>query len=117
MQALREALRDLPGAAFADLLESEDAYLLVVDVPGAAPETTEVSVEGGRLQVTARRAEGAPEGFEYRRRERDDALSFELPLPPDATAEGAEATVERGVLELRLPREGSRETTIAIDEA
>ncbi|MEF8790912.1 MAG: Hsp20/alpha crystallin family protein, partial [Haloarculaceae archaeon] len=29
MNALRDALRDLPDAVFADLLESEDAYLLV----------------------------------------------------------------------------------------
>ena len=71
MSALREALRDLPDAVFADMLESNDAYLLVID----------------------------------------------LPIPPDATAQDADAEMERGVLELRLPKESSAPaTTIPVDE-
>ena len=31
----------------------------------------------------------------------------DLPLPPDATGKGAEATMRRGVLELRLPKTGA----------
>ncbi|MEF8839716.1 MAG: Hsp20/alpha crystallin family protein, partial [Haloarculaceae archaeon] len=45
MSALRDALGELPDAVFADLLEGEDAYLVVLDVPGAAPDSLEVSVE------------------------------------------------------------------------
>ena len=45
MSALRDALRDLPDAVFADLLESDDAYLLVIDLPGATAETVDVRVE------------------------------------------------------------------------
>lgn len=116
MQALREALRDLPDAAFADLLESDDEYLLVVDVPGATAESTDVGVEDGRLRVRARRRNPAPEGFEPVEEPRDPVIAFELPLPPDVATTGADASVERGVLELRLPRRGSTETTIHIDE-
>jgi len=116
MQSFREALRDLPDAAFADLLESDDEYLLVVDVPGATAESTDVMVEGDRLRVEALREDPSPEGFEPVDEPRAPALAFELPLPPDVTSEGADATVERGVLEIRLPRSGSTETTIHIDE-
>lgn len=116
MQALRDALRDLPDAAFADLLESDDEYLLVVDVPGATADSTEVIVEGGRLTVEALREHHAPEGFEPVDEPRSPALAFELPLPPDVAEGGADATVERGVLELRLPRQQETETTIHIDE-
>jgi HSP20 family protein len=116
MQALREALRDLPDAAFADLLEADDEYLLVVDVPGATADSTDVRVEDGRLRVEALRQNPAPEGFEPVEEGREPALVFELPLPPDVSETGADASVERGVLELRLPRTEESETTIHIDE-
>lgn len=117
MQALREALEDLPDAAFADLLESDEAYLLLVDVPGASADSTDVTVEDGRLRVEAHREDAIPEGFEpVDEGARAGALAFELPLPPDAATTGADATVERGVLELRLPKLESTETTIHIDE-
>lgn len=116
MQALREALRDLPDAAFADLLQSDDEYLLVVDVPGATAESTSVTVEAGRLLVEAHRENSSPEGFEPVDEPRDPGIAFELPLPPDAASTDADASVDRGVLELRLPRKGSTEMKIPIDE-
>ena len=117
MSALRDALRDLPDAVFADLLESDDAYLIVVDLPGATAETVDARLEGGRLYVEARRAKDVPPEFEYRSEERSLFLDFELPVPDDATAENAEATIDRGVLELELPKHVSTaETTIPVDE-
>lgn len=104
MSALREAVQDLPDAVFADVMESEDAYLLVIDVPGATADTVDASVDGTRLRVEARRAKDVPAGFEFVEEERSLFLDVELPLPPDATDADARGTVERGVLELRLPK-------------
>lgn len=101
---LREALRDLPEAVFADLLESDEAYLLVIDLPGTTPETVDVRVDGGRLRIEARRDKTLPPSFRYVKEERALFLDAELPLPPDATGADAAASVERGVLELRLPK-------------
>jgi HSP20 family molecular chaperone IbpA len=115
MSALREALRDLPDAVFADLLESDDAYLLVLDLPGVTAETMELRVESGRLSIEARRQKDAPAGFQYLREDRSLFLDAELPLPPDALGEDAEASVDRGVLELTLPKRGGDvETEIEI---
>jgi len=117
MSALREALRDLPDAVFADLLESEDAYLLVIDLPGVRGETVDATVDDGRLAIEARREKDVPAGFRYRSEDRALFLDLEVPLPPDATGRGAEAEMEQGVLELRLPKEGESEaTTIPVDE-
>ncbi|MEF8784763.1 MAG: Hsp20/alpha crystallin family protein [Haloarculaceae archaeon] len=116
MSALRDALRDLPDAVYADLLEGEDAYVLVIDLPGTTPETVDASVESGKLVIEARREKDVPPEFRYVSEERSLFLDAELPLPLDATGSGAEGTVERGVLELHIPKQSAApETTIPID--
>lgn len=116
MRSLRDALADLPDAVFADLLESEDAYMLVLDLPGATRSTTDLSVTDGRLTIEARREKDVPSEFRYRRENRSLFLDAQLPLPPDATGSDAEASMDRGVLELRLPKRGSEvEQRIEID--
>ncbi|MWG34127.1 Hsp20/alpha crystallin family protein [Halomarina oriensis] len=117
MSALRDALRDLPDAVFADMLESDDAYLVVVDLPGASAETVEARVDNGRLRIEAQREKDLPREFQYVSEERSLFLDATLLLPPDATGSGAEGSMDRGVLELRLPkRETSVDETIPIDE-
>lgn len=117
MSSLREALRDLPDAVFADLLESDDAYLVVIDLPGTTPETVEATVGNGKLRIEARREKDAPSEFRYVSEERSLFLDAELPVPPDATGKAAEATMERGVLELRLPKQSATSaTTIPVSE-
>ena len=118
MSALRDALRDLPDAVFADLLESEDGYVLVVDLPGATAETTEVLVEDGRIDIEGRREKAVPDGFEYVREDRPLFLDADLPLPSDADGAGADAEIDRGVLEISLPkREPDVSRTIPVDDA
>ncbi len=118
MSALRDALRDLPDAVFADLLESDDGYVLVVDLPGATAETTEVLAEDGRIVIEGRREKGVPDGFRYVREDRPLFLDAELPLPNDADGSGADAEMDRGVLEVSIPkRTGDATRTIPIDEA
>ncbi len=118
MSALREALRDLPDAVFADLLESESAYLLVIDVPGVDPESVQLRTETGRLVIEARRGKDVPPGFEYVGEDRSLFLDAELPLPPDATGNGAEASLSDGVLAVTLPkRAAAPETTIPVETA
>lgn len=115
MSALRDALQELPDAVFADLLESDDAYLLVLDLPGVTAETADIGLENGRLTIEARREKRLPAEFQYVREDRALFLDAELPLPPDATGAGAEASVERGVLTIRLPkRDAAPERTIPI---
>ena len=117
MSAFRKALGDLPDAVFVDLLESDGEYLLVVDLPGVTAATLDVSATDGQLAIEARREKDAPAGFEYLQEERPLFLDAELPLPPDATGADARATIERGVLELHLPkREAIPERPIPVEE-
>lgn len=115
MSALRDALRDLPDSIFADLLESEDAYLVVVDLPGVTGDSTDVTVEDGRIRIEASREKDVPREFRYVQEERSLFLDAELPLPPDASERDADAVVDRGVLELRLPKRGATGKTVEIE--
>jgi HSP20 family molecular chaperone IbpA len=118
MSALRDALRDLPDAVFADLLESDDAYLVVLDLPGVSAATLDVTVDRGRLRIEARREKSLPSEYRYLTEERSLFLDAELPLPPDATGEGAEATMRKGVLELHLPKSrGDAGTHVEVTDA
>ena len=116
MSALRDALRELPDAVFADLLDSEEAYLLVIDVPGVTEDTVDIEIQNGRLVIEARREKDVPMEFSYVREERSLFLDADLPLPPDATGAGASAAVDRGVLEVRLPKQDAApEQSIPVD--
>jgi len=118
MSALREALGNLPDAVFADVLESDEGYLLVLDLPGVTADTLDVTAEAGRLFIEGQRSKSVPPEFRFVREDRSVFLDVELPLPPDATGRGAEGTVERGVLELTIPKASAAPSeTIPIDEA
>ncbi|WP_306053027.1 Hsp20/alpha crystallin family protein [Natronococcus wangiae] len=115
MSALRDALQDLSDDVFFDLFESEDAYLLVLDVPGVTADSTDITVADGRIVIDAHREKNAEDEYRYIEENRPLFLDVDLPLPADATEDDAEASVERGVLELTLPkRPGSGETTIDV---
>jgi HSP20 family protein len=115
MSRLRDALGSLPDAVFVDVHESDDAYLFVVDVAGVAAEDVDVRVESRSVVVDAYRRKPVPDGFDYRREDRPVFVDVELPFPPDATDEGAEASVADGVLELRLPKRGDAGRRVPVE--
>lgn len=120
MSALREVVRDLglPDSVFVDVGESDDAYVLVIDLPGATPETVDAWVEEHKLRIEARREKESPTEFRYLQENRSLFIDVVLPLPPDvdADADVDEATVHRGVFELRLPKSTSEGRRIPITE-
>lgn len=116
MPSLREALQNLPDSVFADLLESNDAYLLVLDLPGVTNDGVDLTVDGLTLHVSARREKDVPEGFHYQREERALFLDADIPLPPDAADGDASATLDDGVLEVTIPKRASHGHTIPVED-
>jgi len=104
MSGLRTALRELPDAAFADLLESDDAYRLVIDLPGVTADGLDLEARAGRLSIEARREKPADAEYSYVEEGRDLFFDVDLPLPPDVSAEGADAALDGGVLQVTLPK-------------
>ncbi|MFB6094130.1 MAG: Hsp20/alpha crystallin family protein [Halanaeroarchaeum sp.] len=115
MDTLSEALASLPETVFADVLEGEEDYRFVFDLPGVTADGLELTVTGNRLTVEARRSKDVPEGFWFRRERRDLFLDADLPLPPDAAGTEATARLESGVLTVTIPKAGSQATSIPVE--
>lgn len=90
----------------ADLLESEDAYLVVFDAPGATASDVQVRYVDDRIEVRIDRFRDFHDGFEMRYPGRGLALDGSVTLPEDAVvdAEAATATLKpNGTLQVRIP--------------
>ncbi|GGN85280.1 Hsp20/alpha crystallin family protein [Haloarcula pellucida] len=91
----------------ADLLESEDAYLVVFDAPGATASDVQVRYVDDRVEVRIDRFRDFHDGFEMRYPGRGLALDGSVTLPEDAVvdAEAATATLKHdGTLQVRIPK-------------
>lgn len=113
--SLRQAVAEFPESVFVDVLEADDAYLLVVDVPGVSGDTLSVTADGGRLTVEGRREKDLPTDYRYVREDRSLFVDATLPLPPDADADATDAGLNRGVLTLRVPKTTTDGTTVPIE--
>lgn len=89
-----------------DLSETEDAYMIQVDVPGVPKDDININYQEGTLSISGeRKAEDRKEGSDYVRVERSVGhfyRSFSLPQTIDE--EGIEASCENGVLSVRVPK-------------
>lgn len=94
------------GGGAADLWETEEAYELMLDVPGFAEADIDVTVDRGVLVVTASRtAETEDEGRTYHMRERrTNRFARSFALPASIVADEVDATLDDGVLHVRLPK-------------
>ena len=89
-----------------DIIETDEALRLVVDLPGARPDEVEIHIEGDRLDIYAPRHTDGPEGASALWRESREGghyrRSFELDVDVERDAVGADYA--DGVLTLSLPK-------------
>ena len=91
----------------ADVLESDDTFLVVFDAPSATAGDVDVSFEDNTVEVRLDRFREFHDGYEMRFPGRGLGLSGSVELPEDASVEAddAEATVtQNGTLEIRIPK-------------
>jgi len=90
-----------------DVLESDDAYLVVFDAPGVDPADVQVQFSGRTVEVRLDRFREFREGFEMRFPGRGLTLAgtAELPEGAEVTPAGAQATLTHaGTLQVEIPK-------------
>ncbi|MGH7289077.1 MAG: Hsp20/alpha crystallin family protein [Myxococcota bacterium] len=101
-----------PGPVYrpdADILERADEYLVLVDVPGADEQSLQVRFEKDVLTIEASPAAApepswAPRHAEYQ----PGGYAREFRIADGIEVEAIRASLKNGVLELHLPKTGSR---------
>ncbi|HDQ72581.1 MAG TPA: Hsp20/alpha crystallin family protein [Chloroflexi bacterium] len=85
---------------------NEDGALVTAELPGVDPEAIDISVVGDTLTLKgSREPEAADEEQTYHRRERGyGSFSRSLQLPFSVEANEVDATFEKGILQINLPR-------------
>jgi HSP20 family protein len=93
-----------------DLVEAEDHFLLKADLPGLGDEDVTIEVQDGTLTISGERKsehETREKGW-YRLERSFGRFSRSLTLPEGVDADKIEASFDKGVLEVRIPKPEER---------
>lgn len=90
--------------ALADLEERDDSFVVEVEVPGFDREDIRIELEGRRLIVHAEREEQERRGILRSSTRSSGHLHHEVMLPDEVDDDHIEASLDRGVLSIRLPK-------------
>ncbi len=108
-QGSRELAPVFTGGFTVDVKETDDLVIANADLPGCNKENVKIRlIRPNLLQISCeRKDEKEQEEKDYFIRERFyGSVSRSVPLPAEVTEEGASATFENGVLEVRLKKSG-----------
>lgn len=106
-ELLESSWLPLSNGAFippADIEETDDAYLVEVELPGVKREDVEVELVGRRLTVHGERKERERVGILRRRTRRVGEFHYEVTLPGELAEGDIEASFADGVLTVRAPK-------------
>ena len=124
LQALTERFFELARSAFerwpglvprdgaswplSEVEDQDEAYVVRLELPGVKRDDVEVELSGRRLTVRAERKQTERKGLVRRGTRRTGSFFFETLLPAELHADDIEATLDAGVLTLRLPKPSPR---------
>jgi HSP20 family protein len=100
-----------------DIEETDDAWLLEAELPGARAEDVHVEVDEGELTIRGAIAEREREGILRRRTRRVGEFEYTVTLPGLSGDVEPDARLHHGVLEVRVPKpEQSKPRQVQIRE-
>ncbi len=100
----------LAGEGFvplADVEESDDAWVVEVELPGVKREDVDVELAGRRLVVSGERKERQRVGILRKRTRSVGRFRYEVVLPGNVEEDGVEAAMNEGILTVRVPKAAS----------
>ena len=88
----------------ADVEETEDAYLVELELPGVKQQDVSVEFGGGELVVTGEVKERQRVGLLRSRTRRIGRFEYRLSLPAEIDEDQINASMSEGVLTVRVPK-------------
>jgi HSP20 family protein len=88
----------------ADVEETDDAYLIELELPGVKQGDISVELGGGELAVTGEVKERQRVGLLRSRTRRVGRFDYRVSLPADIEEEQVSASMSNGVLTVRAPK-------------
>lgn len=91
----------------ADVEETDDAYVVEIELPGVKRDDVSLEVAGGRLSVSGERKERERVGILRRRTRTVGRFHYEVVLPGEVDEDAVTASMDDGVLTVRVPKPAS----------
>ena len=114
VRSVERALTDV--APLVDIEETDDSYLLEVELPGVRQEDVDLLVDQGRLRLTAERRRRERVGFLRHRTRTTGRFHLDVHLPAPVLDDAVSASLDHGVLTVVVPKaEQARRRHIPID--
>jgi HSP20 family protein len=102
----------------ADVVETDSAYSIEIELPGVRREDVDVDLNGNELVVTGELKEREREGFFRRRTRRVGDFELRVTLPGQLREADVEASLAYGVLKVYVPKAGNTKTNrITVSES
>jgi HSP20 family protein len=93
-----------PWIPLADLSETDDAYVVEVDLPGVNRDLVDIQLQDRELVITGEVPESEQKGRRHRRSRRTGRFEFRTYLPGDVNADAVNAQLSNGVLTVTIPK-------------
>ncbi|MEV4315867.1 Hsp20/alpha crystallin family protein [Actinocrispum sp. NPDC049592] len=104
-------------APLADVSETDDAYVVEVDLPGVKRDDVNINLDGDELSVTGEIKDVEREGQFRTRTRRTGAFGYRVTLPRNVDADNIAAGLAEGVLTIRVPKaNAAKPRRIQIDD-
>jgi HSP20 family protein len=102
----------------ADIVETDSAYAIEIELPGVRREDVDVNLNGNELVVTGEVKEREREGFFRRRTRRVGEFEMRVTLPGQLREADVEASLAYGVLKVYVPKaENTKTNRITVSES
>ena len=100
-RALPDAVHDV--LPLVDVEETDDSYVLEVELPGVRRDDVDLEVDQGRLRLTAERRERQRVGLLRHRTRTTGRYSMALTLPGPVDGDAVSASLDHGLLTVVVP--------------
>jgi len=98
---------DMPIATPADIEETDDAFIVEIDLPGGKREDIQVEVHQRQLRVTGEIKERERKGILRRHNRPVGQFDYAVSVPGDIDPDRVDATLAHGVLTVHLTKASS----------